>query len=299
MYFRYNCMDIITRGQLQQIIPGHLDKAGAMQNVNTSIDFSSNIPYYIQLIDLLKGKINRGEWKPGEQILSEPELCEVYGVSRTVVRQALREIELDGLVVRRKGKGTFIAEPKIDESLAQKLTGFYHDMIERGLSPVTQVLRQTVTKVPNKVLEYLDLPADTDVIELYRLRSVNDEPIVLVTSYLPYSLCPQAATADFSNQSLYEFLERECDIVITHGRRYIEAVLANKSEAELLQVEPNAPLIQLNSVSFMEDGTPVEYYHALHRGDRSRFEVELVRVRELGDKRETIGPANLDLPRSN
>ncbi len=83
-------------------------------------------------------------------ILSEPELCDKFGVSRIVVRQALREIELEGLVVRRKGKGTFIAEPKINESLAQKLTGFYHDMVERGLTPVTQVLSRSVTKVPRK-----------------------------------------------------------------------------------------------------------------------------------------------------
>lgn len=276
-----------------------MDKAGFMLNKNQSIDFESNIPYYIQLIELLKAKIYSGEWQPGDQILSEPELCETYGVSRTVVRQALREIELEGLVVRRKGKGTFVSEPKIDESLAQKLTGFYHDMIERGLTPVTHVLRQAVIKAPAKVLEYLDLPADTEVIELYRLRFVNDEPIVLVISYLPYSLCPQVATADFSNQSLYEFLERECGLLISHGRRYIEAVLASKAEAELLQIEPGDPLIQLNSVSFLEDGTPIEYYEALHRGDRSRFEVELVRVRELGDIREAISPDPQDLPNSN
>ncbi len=270
-----------------------------MQKKNPSIDFDSNIPYYIQLIDLLKGKINRGEWQPGDQILSEPELCEKFGVSRTVVRQALREIELEGLIVRRKGKGTFIAEAKINESLAQKLTGFYHDMVERGLTPVTQVLHQSVTKVPNKVLDYLELPPDADVIQLYRLRSVNDEPIVLVTSYLPYHLCPQAAEADFSNQSLYAYLERECGLLIAHGRRYIEAVLASEEEAELLQIEAGAPLLQLNSVSFLEDDTPIEYYEALHRGDRSRFEVELVRVRELGEIRETIGPEPKDLPSSN
>jgi GntR family transcriptional regulator len=270
-----------------------------MQTTIDSIDFESNIPYYIQLIDLLKGKIGRGEWKPGDQILSEPELCETYGVSRTVVRQALREVELEGLVVRRKGKGTYVAEPKIDESLAQKLTGFYHDMIERGLTPVTQVLSQVVTRVPKKVLEYLDLPPDTQVVELQRLRSVNNEPIVLVTSYLPYDLCPKVADTDFTNQSLYAFLESECGLLIASGKRYIEAVNATESEAELLQVEPGAALILLNSVSFLQDGTPVEYYHALHRGDRSRFEVDLVRVLELGDLRSPLGPPITELPKAH
>jgi GntR family transcriptional regulator len=269
-----------------------------MFGANESIDFNSNIPYYIQLIELIKAKINRGEWKPGQQILSEPELCEVFQVSRTVVRQALREIELEGLVVRKKGKGTFIAEPKIDEGLVQKLTGFYHDMLERGLNPVTQVLHQAVVPADKKVAEALQLPPETRVIEMTRLRSVNDEPIVLVTSYLPYALCPQVAEADFSYQSLYDFLERVCGLIIASGRRTIEAVKASDVEAELLQVEECDPLLRLESVSFLPDGTPIEYYHALHRGDRSRFEVELVRVRELGDLRSPIAPVD-HLPRAN
>src|SRR3990172_1139894 len=108
-----------------------------MLPVGKSIVFESNIPYYLQLIDLLKEKIAQGTWKPGDQIPSEPELCSIYGVSRTVVRQALMELELEGLIIRRKGKGTFIAEPKINESLVQKLTGFYQDMVDRGHKPIT------------------------------------------------------------------------------------------------------------------------------------------------------------------
>ncbi len=231
--------------------------------------------------------------------MSEPELCDFYGVSRTVVRQALREIELEGLVVRKKGKGTFVAEPKINESLAQKLTGFYHDMLDRGLTPLTQVLYQRIVPASTLVCEYLNLPLDTPVVELKRLRSVTGEPIVLVTSFLPYSLCPSVATTNFTNQSLYDFLENQCGLMISHGRRYIEAALANESEAELLQIEPGDPLLCLNSVSFLEDGTPIEYYQALHRGDRSRFEVELVRVRELGSLRENLGPPPESLPSSN
>ena len=94
-----------------------------MVTLNKPIDFDSPIPYYIQLIEMLKEKINQDELKPGDQIPSEPELCEMYGISRTVVRQALKEMEYEGLIYRRKGKGTFVAEPKISESLVQKLTG--------------------------------------------------------------------------------------------------------------------------------------------------------------------------------
>jgi len=87
-----------------------------------------------------------------------------------------------------------------------------------------------------------------------------------------------------TNLSLYEYLEKECGIFIAKGRRYIEAVLANDTEAALLGIERGAPLLMLDSISFSEGDRPIEYYHALHRGDRSRFEVELVRARESDTK---------------
>jgi len=264
-----------------------------------AIDFGSHIPYYIQLLEALKQQIGTGEMKPGDQFPSESDLCETYGVSRTVVRQALREMELEGLVVRRKGKGTFVAEPKIIESLAQKLTGFYQDMVERGHHPVTQVLHQAVEPPNKKVAEYLGIDPSRPVIHIRRLRFVKDEPIVLVTSYLPYDLCPDLVNVDLTNQSLYAYLENQCGIRIAYGRRSIEAVAANEAEAHLLQVERGAPLILLNSVSYLEDGTPIEYYHAVHRGDRSRFEVELVRIREQGQVRTTLASEKIDLPNSN
>ncbi len=127
---------------------------------------------------------------------------------------------------------------------------------------------------------FLNIRTGEDVIDIQRLRYINSEPIQLVTTYIPFELCPSLATADLSNQSLYEFLENECGIVLAKGHRYIEAVLANENEAELLGIERGAPLLMLDSISYSEDGQPIEYYHALHRGDRSRFEVELVRIRD-------------------
>jgi len=245
-----------------------------------TINFESHIPYYIQLIELLWDQINSKAWLPGEQIPGEQDLCETYGISSTVVRQALGEMELEGAITRRKGKGTFVAEPKINEGLIQKLTGFHQDMIEKGLKPETKVLHQDVKPVNEKVANYLGVSPGTQIIDIQRLRYIHDEPIQLVTTYIPFDICPKLATIDLTNRSLYEFLERECGIFLSRGRRYIEAVIANENEAMLLGIERGAPLLMLDSVSFTQDGKPVEYYHALHRGDRSRFEVELFRMSE-------------------
>jgi GntR family transcriptional regulator len=263
------------------------------------IDFDSNIPYYVQLINHLKAQIKNGIWKPGDQFPGEHELGREYGVSRTVIRQALAEMEQEGLILRRKGKGTYVAQPKIAESLAQKLTGFYQDMTERGLKPVTQVLHQRVTPANERTALYLEITPGTLVVDIMRLRFVNDAPIQVVTSYIPYALCPKVAEVDLTNRSLYTFLENECGLLLSHGKRFIEAVAANESEAKLLQVKRGAPLIMLDSVSYLEDCKPVEYYHALHRGDRSRFEIELVRVRNQGNPLDELRNKVGNLPRSN
>ncbi len=246
-----------------------------MQN---TINLNSFIPYYIQLLDILKAKINSGEWKPGDKLPSEPELCELYGVSRTVVRQALQEMEYDGLIVRRKGVGTFITEPKIEGSLIQKLTGFHQDMVNRGHALTTQVLRNEVVGASQKVSEYLKIEVGSPVFCIERLRFVNNEPIVLVTTYLPQALCRGLERFDLGTRSLYDVLENELGLLLSHGRRTIEAVAADEREAQLLQVELRDPMVLLDSVTYLKDGTPLEYYHAIHRGDRSRFEVDLHRA---------------------
>ncbi|MFQ5796976.1 MAG: GntR family transcriptional regulator [Candidatus Bipolaricaulia bacterium] len=277
-------------------MPASIDPLGSP---STTVERNSYIPYYVQVKEALREGIDRGDWQAGDQLPGEAELCRMFDVSRTVVRQALKEMTYEGSVVRAKGKGSFIAEPKVIESLAQKLTGFYQDMVERGHNPVTQVLKQSFSHANPKVAAHLGVKPGTPVIKIERLRFIQDEPIVLVTTYLPYTLCPEVVRADLSHQSLYAFLEKQCGLVIARGRRTLEAVPANEYEARHLQVKKGAPLIMLDSVSYLSDGTPIEYYHALHRGDRSRFEVELVRIREQGKAREVLGGEATELPQSN
>ena len=267
--------------------------------MDPKIDFQSPIPFYVQLLEFLHDQLKQGLWRPGDQLPGEHTLCETYAVSRTVVRQALGELETEGLIVRHKGKGAFVAEPKIIESLAQKLTGFHQDMRERGHPLVTQVLGQALIPAPPQVARHREIPAETPVICLRRLRFVQEEPILVVTSYLPQALCPGLETVDFREQSLYAYLEKVYGLEIARGRRRIGAVAADTENARLLQIAPGAPLVSLDSVSYLENNVPIEYYQAVHRGDRSQFEVELVRIREQGHVRETLHSTALDLPQSN
>ncbi|UCG26393.1 MAG: GntR family transcriptional regulator [Chloroflexota bacterium] len=187
-------------------------------------------------MDALTEYIDHGGGQPGEQLPGEPELCRMFGVSRTVIRQALKELEYEGLIVREKGKGTFIAEPKIRESLFQELTGFYQDMAAKGHKPTSKVLKQKIVSASSRIAACLRLAPEAAVIQIDRLRYVQDEPIVFVSTYLPHALCPKLLVADFTEQSLYQFLEQEYGMVIARGRRILEAGLANQYEAELLSV---------------------------------------------------------------
>ncbi len=249
-----------------------------MEGKNSSryIDKNSVIPYYYQLKEQLKSFFEENNMKEGEQIQSEAELCRTYGVSRTVVRQAIADLVNEGLLFRQKGKGTFIAKPKIIGSLMQNLNGFYKDMMVKEFKTKSEILDFSIVAAPKKIAYRLQREEGEKLFKIDRLRFVNDEPIVCVISYIPFSLCPELINEDLTNQSLYAVMEEKYNLKIASSRRSIEAVGATEEIAALLGIEHCAPIFLLKSISYLENGMPVEYYEAKHRGDRMGFEVEII-----------------------
>ncbi|MCJ7823442.1 MAG: GntR family transcriptional regulator [Anaerolineales bacterium] len=258
--------------------------------VGISIERDSPLPYYLQLKNALIEQIESGYWQPGDQLPGEPEFCRHFSVSRTVVRQALKEMTYEGMIFREKGRGTFIAEPKISStSLVHSLVGFHQDMTERGLTMADKILEQSILPASQKVASNLQLEELSPVIKINRLRYVEDEPVVLVASFLPYEPCRKLVSADLTEESLYAYLEKEYDLRIVRGRRLIDAVGANEYQSNLLEIDIGSPLIRIESISYLKDDTPIEYFLALFRGDRSRFEVEILRFQGQGKLREAMG----------
>jgi GntR family transcriptional regulator len=274
-------------------------ESGPLQTCLPKIDRRSPIPFYVQLIDALKKYIAQGGLQAGDKLPSEMELCAAFDISRTVVRQALQGLENDGIIARAKGKGAFVAQSKISESLVQRLTGFHQDMTSLGYEPVSRILKQEVVPAEAAIAERLRLTVGAPVIEITRVRSIEEEPIVLVTTYLPHQLCRGIEFEDLRRQSLYDVLEMKCGLRIARGERTISATIANDYTAELLNVRKGAPLVTLESVSYLSDDTPLEYYHAFHRADRSQFKVELVRFRERGNHRIPLFDHDLNIPASH
>ncbi len=253
---------------------------------NLVINKEIGIPYYYQLKQFIIKEIESNRWKSGQQILPEMKICEKLDISRTVVRQTIQELVNEGYLIKKKAKSAFIAEPKINENLVQRLMGFYEDMTARGFKIKNDILKQELIKAPEKIANLLNLKENEKVIIINRLRRLNSEPIVLVATYIPYKMCPDLLDEDMTDKSLYEFLEGKYKFVIDRGRRFIEAVMADEREAKLLNIKKGSPLVLIESISYLKDGRAIEYYHAVHRGDRSRFVVELRRTKSFGGEDE-------------
>jgi GntR family transcriptional regulator len=250
-------------------------------NLSEAIDRQSPIPYYYQLKEYLASLIRTKVLKPGDRLSTEMEICSASGLSRTVVRQAIQELENEGFFVRFRGKGTFVARPKVQERLVQSLTGFYEDTIAHGQTPMTRVLIFEVIPATSKIAQELQVPVGEPVFFLKRLRFIDQEPILVVSTHIPRFMCPDLIQFDMSTHSLYRVLQQNFNLLITRARRSVEAIAATPEDVRLLGVEDDSPLLQLTSTGYLADGRPLEYYIAHHRGDRAKFDVELVRTSDV------------------
>jgi GntR family transcriptional regulator len=242
-------------------------KAGAFET-------EAALPRYYQLQEALREQC--AAWEPGQPIPSETELCRLYGISRTTVRKALEQLTREGLLYRIQGKGTFVAPPKLRERFVHKTVGIYEDMTSRGVPIRTQVLEQSVVPASRLIAPELQLVVGNPVIKLVRLRYVEDEPLLLSTTYLPYRSFPGLEHEDLSNTSLYALLREKYGIQLGYGTRLLEAVACSEEEARLLHIKPGAPLMVINGTMYDSEGHPVETGSARLRGDRSQIEIEVV-----------------------
>jgi len=232
------------------------------------------VPMYYQLKRRIIEDIARLGMRPGDLLPGEHRLCEQFGVSRTVVRQALAQLEHQGIIERVKGKGTFVAHRKTAESLVHTLAGLYEEVASRGGHVHSEVRRQEIAPADDEVAEALDLAPGTPVVVIERLRYVDNEPWSWTTTYLPYEIGILVLDRDLSDQSLYALLAGQ-NIRAVRGVRSAEAATANEEQGSLLQVGEGQALLVLRSVAYDEHEQPMEFFVAYHRGDRSRFEFQL------------------------
>jgi GntR family transcriptional regulator len=247
--------------------------------LNITIDKQSAIPYYHQVKEALKALIANGDLRPGDMLSSEFALSEQLGISRLVVHRAYRELVSEGLLIRRRAKGTFVAPPtKRSFTVVGPLFSMTENLTKDGLQPSSKVLLQEVIPASEEVLNELKLPNGTRVTHLRALRMAKQLPFAVEEMYFPYERFPALAELDLNNCSVYATLERIYDAHPQEALDLITAGSATHEDAALLGLNKGAPIMRVTRVSTDRQGLPMEYTRVVFHAERYQFVARMQRA---------------------
>ncbi len=233
------------------------------------------LPLYYQLKEIIQEMIENEELKPGDPVPPERELCELQGISRMTARKAIMDLVNEGLLYREQGKGTFVAEPKMKQQLS-KLKGFTEQMEEKGLKSDTKILSFEIKKATKKIMEHLNLDENCDqVIELARLRKVENEPIAIEIVWIPFGMCPSFHESIKEGKSLYNIFKEKYGYDLEYAKQTIEPIKINDYESSLLNVKSNSLALLFRRKTYLKDGRVIEYTKAIYRSDKYKYEIVL------------------------
>ncbi|MBI0329406.1 GntR family transcriptional regulator [Burkholderia plantarii] len=243
-------------------------------------------PLYEQIKDALRARILDGSYAPHSRMPSESELCLMYGVSRITVRQALGDLQKEGLVFRLHGKGTFVSKPKAFQNVAS-LQGFAEAMSSMGYEIVNQLRSLRTVKADRRVAAKLGLPEGASVTEIHRVRLLNREPVSLEVTWVPEALGRRLANADLATRDIFLILENDCGVPLGHADLSIDAILADDDIVAALRVEDGSPVLRIERLTHDEAGRPVDYEHLYFRGDAFQYRLRVDRRKPGGHQRNS------------
>jgi GntR family transcriptional regulator len=223
---------------------------------------------------LIRHYIRSGQLKPGELLPTEAKLCELYGVSRTTIRLALDQLAEEKLIIRQRGKGSYVESPKLNRHL-NHLYSFTEDMRSMGVKSNSIVIENNIVKAPDEIAKTLAIPSEAPVFKLIRVRYANEEPILHETSYIPYFLCKGMENEDFSDNSLYQLLQYKYQMKLVKAVETYEAVKLGKHLADLLSCTVSSAAFRIHRTGYLENEIPFEFTYSTVRSDKCIFTVEL------------------------
>lgn len=229
-------------------------------------------PVYIQIHNQLRENIEDGKWKVGEKIPAERELAADFDVSRMTLRQAIQALVDEGILERRVGSGTFVANRKVQEKMSG-VTSFTDLMQSLGKTPSSTTISYHLTIPSQTEIEKLKLGKDEQVVRMERVRLANDVPICFEIATVPARLIENFSKEEVTN-SFWQTLEKKAHLYSRHAIQHISATKATKKIATYLNVKRGDALLRMTQLSYLQDGTPFEYVHTQYVGSRFEFVLE-------------------------
>lgn len=238
-----------------------------------NLERKKRIPLYLQMMDKLIKKIDQGSYVEHEKLPSEREFCNLYGLSRITVRQALQELELEGYIYKLHGKGTFVAPKSYNQNLV-KLYSFTEEMKKIGKTPSTKVLSFQKVVADERLSNIMNLSPLDEVFQIVRLRIADSEVLLYETTYLPVKFFPKLSELDLKQRPMYDIFHHDYDIRVTKAIERFSATNVRGNEVEFLKMDFNQPAMLIKRYAYYNE-TIIEYTISVARGDKFDYTVEL------------------------
>lgn len=229
-------------------------------------------PVYIQIHNQLKKDIEAGKWSIGDRIPSERELALNFEVSRMTLRQAVQTLVDEGILERRIGAGTYVANRKVQEKMSG-VTSFTDLMTAQGKTPSNKTISFHIANPSLSEAEKLQLKDGEQVLRMERIRYADNVPICFEVATVPQSLVADFSKAEITS-SFYKALAEKGGYEMGGAQQTVSAQLASERIAEYLDIKRNGPILKLRQVSFLSNGEPFEYVRTQYVGERFEFYLE-------------------------
>ncbi len=239
----------------------------------TVLDPAAKTPLHAQLAGLLRERISDGRLQPGDTLPSDAQLQEIFGVSRSVARQAMTTLVAEGVVQRARGRGSVVAPRREHHRLAHRAAGLSSQAAQTGSVVTTRVLDLRRETPPAHAAALLGVPGDTQVLRLERLRAIDGTPAAFIRTWLPDRFAEGLTADGLRNASLHEQLAARHRVRLTGGSRQVRAVAADEHLAALLDTRTGAPLLLLEGTTTTSSGEAIEAFSTWHRGDLITFDL--------------------------
>ena len=236
-----------------------------MANRDMKNNRTEGMPLYLMIEGEIRREIESGRLKIGDKVSSERKLAKIFGVSLMTARHALNHLMHDGLLERRRAAGTYVSPPRIQFN---KLQGFSEQMSARHLRIRSRIVSARICEVSQEITARLSLPGNGKVIKLERVRLGDDEPFAIESCFLPAKEFGKILRFDFAKASLFEALERVCNVRLAHADEEVDATSADLRTSKLLKVPLHDPLLRIRQVLYSTSGKAVAYSFGLYRSDR-------------------------------